>query len=151
MSNSFSISNSPQIAASESSIKAYISDTLDLSFVSPSDDVLHSNGAMQGHFGDVYFKVKESLCGYSGFIRVSFQIRTTGAGTCYGKVYVNDAARGIERSTPANGWVEFTEDFSVSANDLIQIWVKHSASNQNTIASSLFLKGVLLRNFVAII
>lgn len=151
MSNSFSVSSSPQIAASEASIKAYISNTLDLSFVTPSDDLLHSNGELKGHVGDVYYKVKETRCGYSGNIRVSFQIRTAAAGTCYGKVYINDVARGIERSTPANGWVEFTEDFSVSSNDLIQVWVKHSESNQNAIASGLNLKGTFQRNFVTII
>ena len=75
-----------------------------------------------------YTLSKEIETNLTGVVRVKFDLRTVlnNGQTAYGRIYVNGVATGTERSVQ-NGDQNFSEDISVSANDLIQLY--HKTSN----------------------
>ena len=75
-----------------------------------------------------YVKLKEILVTRDGIIDTSFQLKKTGAGSAFGKIYLNGSPVGTERNTTSTGYVTFTEDIAVSAGDLLQLYSKKSAA-----------------------
>jgi hypothetical protein len=72
-----------------------------------------------------YTKLKEIQVDRTGSYRVEFDIRnTTGGGSTFGRVYINGVAAGTERSNATTGFLTYSEDFSLTANDLVQIYCK---------------------------
>lgn len=74
-----------------------------------------------------YVKVVSARCLVSGTVRVWSRIRSSDSGTtAYGKVYVNGAAVGAEHSTTSLSFVDYTDDITVTAGDIIQLYGKTS-------------------------
>jgi hypothetical protein len=63
-------------------------------------------------------------------MRIYFEIKATGSGTTYAKIYKNGSAIGTERSTSSLTYVSFTEDLGpFAANDLIQVYAYKVTDN----------------------
>lgn len=79
------------------------------------------------HYSDettTYVKVKEIIIGIGGNFRVKFDLLTTFP---YGRlatarIYINNVAVGIERTSSSPVWVTFSEDLPLSLGDAIQIF-----------------------------
>lgn len=81
----------------------------------------------------VYQKLFEYLIVYGGTYRVSFGLRSTQTGfSVYAKLYKNGVSVGTERSTSSLTDVFYTEDISINANDLLQLYV-HDGGNNKTV------------------
>lgn len=76
-----------------------------------------------------YVKVAEVKILSAGIIRVKFSLSNEVGYTTYGRVYKNGVAIGAERSVRSSAYTIFTEDFTVSKNDLIQIYIKSTQYN----------------------
>jgi len=74
-----------------------------------------------------YTKVKELTVSINGTIRVKFNLGRV-SGTAYAKVYINDVAQGIERMEPALGYDVYSESFTVSAGDKVQLYARATDS-----------------------
>lgn len=75
-----------------------------------------------------YTKIREIKSKVSGNIRITIGMNvlfTNPSTTVYARVYINDIAVGIERSTNSSGsHTLFTEDFTIKNGDLIQVYAK---------------------------
>jgi len=82
-----------------------------------------------------YTKVKEITFNEGdGNIRVKFDMRLTGgAGTAYGRIYVNGIAVGTEQSELGSTYVTYSEDISVETGDLVQLYYKDSGGNKASV------------------
>lgn len=72
-------------------------------------------------------KVKEIKINIAGTYRVKFDIQASTTYIAYGQIYVNGVARGILRQNSNAIWVTYSEDITVNANDLIQLYVYGSS------------------------
>lgn len=74
-----------------------------------------------------YTKLKEiSPLPRPGTVTVAFSMKVSDTNWfAYGKIYVNDAAVGTERSTKSATYVEFTEDITIVTGDVISIYGKY--------------------------
>lgn len=71
-----------------------------------------------------YEKKKEITVNYSGTITVKFDIQADGGAASYGRVYINGTAVGTEQTTSSSAsYTTFSEDFTVSNGDKIQLYV----------------------------
>ena len=70
-------------------------------------------------------KVKEIQVLKAGTLTTKFTLRVSGnqAGV-YGQIYKNGSPEGTLRSTSSSGYVTFTEDVTLNAGDLIQLYIK---------------------------
>lgn len=79
-----------------------------------------------------YVKAKEILVGASGIITVAHDMsKPTASGrTNTSRIYVNGVGVGTERvdTSDAGGWASYSENISIVAGDLIQIYVKTTVS-----------------------
>lgn len=57
-------------------------------------------------------------------VRTYFEIQSSAGGGCNGKIYKNNVAIGTERLKNGAGYQSFTEDFEVTADDLLQVFIK---------------------------
>ena len=74
-----------------------------------------------------YLKLKEIVIDKGGTINVEFTLGAIGStGTAYASVFINNSRVGIERAVVYPNETTFTETFTVSAGDLIQIYAKSS-------------------------
>jgi len=90
--------------------------------------------------GTTYIKKKEVTAFRAGNVRITFSLRA-GADTAYGRIYKNGVAIGTERTTTSITYVTFTEDISgLIKGDLIQIYIKNSASLSTSFTDSLQYK-----------
>jgi len=79
--------------------------------------------------GTSYVKRKEVVMAYSGYITVKFSLKTDLGNNTYGRIYINGVAVGSEQNcTDSSNFVEYSENFKVNDGDLIQLYVKQSAS-----------------------
>lgn len=86
------------------------------------------------HNDTTYVMVKEFYVARSGTLRVSWEMETTALGghVAYARVYINGSATGSEHTeTSVSSYVAHSEDVTVSAEDLVQLWVKTSNSVAN--------------------
>ncbi len=96
-----------------------------------SGQLMQSNDTERVVVATSYTKIKEILINTIGFttIRISFEMKTAveGGYTHYGRIYLNGAAVGTERTQTSETYVTFTEDLNAAtwaATNLIQIYVK---------------------------
>lgn len=68
-------------------------------------------------------KAKEIQLKVGGVIRVSFEIACQAGQTYYGQIYINSVPCGILRSGTQTGFVTYTEDFTITADANIQLYV----------------------------
>ncbi|MFA5316207.1 MAG: hypothetical protein WC369_02145 [Dehalococcoidales bacterium] len=66
---------------------------------------------------------KEISVAKSGSVRVKFSMHGVGSYHAYGRIYKNGTAVGTLQDTDSTSYVEFSEDISVSAGDLIQLYL----------------------------
>src|SRR3990172_11440961 len=57
----------------------------------------------------VYVKKKEIVLDFGGALRIKFDLKHSGSGTTYGRIYRNGVAVGTERSTTSTTSVTFSE------------------------------------------
>jgi len=70
-----------------------------------------------------YTKGKEIVVSRSGVISVYFEAKSTSSTyASYARIYVNGAAVGTQRTVQSTSYQVFTEDITVAANDLVQIY-----------------------------
>ncbi|HEV7282291.1 MAG TPA: hypothetical protein VGN57_18965 [Pirellulaceae bacterium] len=87
-----------------------------------------------------YTKKKEIRVNMGGTIRVSFNLRVASAlGTAKGRIYVNGVAVGTERTNSSTGGVDYTEDITVVAGDLVQLYISDNMTNHLVTAESFTL------------
>ena len=70
-----------------------------------------------------YTKKKEISIGTGGTITVSFRLRAS-AYTAYGQIYVDGVAVGTVRTTTSTTYLTYTENITVAAGDLVQLYIK---------------------------
>jgi hypothetical protein len=70
--------------------------------------------------GTTLTTLKEFYTTQSGTCRIYFELKSSSS-TAYGRVYVNNVAVGTQRSTTSTSYVSYTEDFSISVGDSIEI------------------------------
>lgn len=78
-----------------------------------------------------YVKYKEIRVPLPGTITVKFDGRVSGVGYWYGRVYINGSPVGTERSGLNTGYNTYSENFTVEAGDLVQLYAKDSGGNAN--------------------
>jgi hypothetical protein len=74
-----------------------------------------------------YYKTKAVRMARAGTVTVVFALGNfNGTGTVYGKIYKNGSAVGTERTRSGSvGWTtQSSENFSISAGDTLELWVK---------------------------
>lgn len=80
-----------------------------------------------------YAKVKEISVGKGGVVTVSFRLAASLSGSssfaAVGRIYVNGVAIGTERTTTSASFVTYTENITINAGDLVQLYIKLSAVN----------------------
>lgn len=108
---------------------------------SNSEPSLHTTGskleaqsiAQRTHYTTTYEKVKEISVGKGGVITVSFRLATAAPGSltyaAVGRIYVNGVAIGTERTTTSSSFVTYTEDITINAGDLVQLYIKLNLAN----------------------
>ncbi|MGD9678441.1 MAG: hypothetical protein AB7V16_08870 [Vulcanibacillus sp.] len=95
---------------------------LSLALVAGDILVAYSDNQVTTESG-TYAKVKEISTDTAGTVRVKFSIASFyGTYEVRGRVYINGVAQGIQRISSSSEYVEYTQDFAVSANSLIQIY-----------------------------
>ena len=174
MGNSYNISVAPEIAALDAkidiidteidAIRAVDIPATDASIAAlsllipvppPAVNVLASNFIIQintpevSHDGGAYAKDKESLILFAGTVRVSFDLKAENTSNfVFGKIYINGAPQGIERTTNLDTYTTYTEDFTVAVNDLIQIYVKNPVGATDSYVKNLLISGDVLPNVI---
>lgn len=75
--------------------------------------------------GTSYVKVDEFYVPRSGTINTKFWLnKVSGGGTSYGRIYVNGSAAGTERTDSGGAFTQYSENITVTAGDLIQVYTK---------------------------
>ena len=100
-------------------------------------------------------KIKEISVARTGNLTVSFDLGSVSNGgiarTAYGKIYKNGTAVGTERSVVSGGaddlnvptnWTTYTENFSVTAGDLIQVYSHLDVTNN----ARAWVRSLVLKN-----
>lgn len=76
-------------------------------------------------------KVKSIVVVRPGTISTSFDISTTGAVTCHGRIYRNGSPVGTDRTTTLPTFVTFTEDIAGwSQGDTCELWIQETNAGQ---------------------
>jgi hypothetical protein len=92
-----------------------------------------------------YTKIRESLSGGTGTIRVKFNIKSEiSTNIAYGRIYINGSAVGTERTNNTTTYVSYTEDINCVKGDLIQLYIKNGTLGTKTYNS---LYGIGIDNF----
>jgi len=117
---------------SQHAVKTYVDTNLGIVFkaATASATAKISNDTARSSGSGTYVKLKETKVFYAGTMRIVFDIKTgTGTEVAYGRIYVNSEAVGTERSHTGdtNYSTVATEDITVSAYDLVQIWCKNAS------------------------
>lgn len=89
-----------------------------------SDNLITSTDAETSSDGD-YTKARETKLWRAGTVRIKFSIKINNPDfTSYGRIYLNGVATGTERTNSTMNYVEYSEDITISAGDLVQIYIK---------------------------
>lgn len=77
-----------------------------------------------------YIKKKDIRVEEAGTIRIKFDMKDgNGAGGCFGKVYKNGVAVGVEREETVSEWTTYSEDFTSDGNEEdFQLYMKYDDS-----------------------
>jgi len=104
------------------------SDNIALIVAEPSDNLKESADTERSSASTTYVKIKEFIIRRQGQIRVKFDLKEpTGTQTAFGKVYINDIAVGVEKSTSSSSYVTQSDDVYVEAGNRVSIYIKTSA------------------------
>lgn len=98
-----------------------ISPSVDLKIATASDVLRLSADTNRNHNNDGTVKVKETRVTYGGIIRVKFAGQGNGFGG-QGRIYVNGVATGTLRSFANGSYTTYSEDITINASDLVQIY-----------------------------
>jgi hypothetical protein len=89
----------------------------------PGTVVVASSDAEAVSEGSTYQKFKEIVVPRAGTLTVSFDLGELTGNSCKARIYVNGVAVGTERAVFSNvAYQTFTEDITVSAGDLVQLY-----------------------------
>lgn len=89
------------------------------------EQYLHANDTVRVTSSATYVKLKESKISRGGTLTVKFDLSgSIGEDPVYGKVYVNAGAVGTERTVTSTAYTTFSENFTIVAGDLIQVYGK---------------------------
>lgn len=104
---------------------------VDSSIACAASDVLaKSADTTRGVDQNAYTKYKEIAVDRGGSYRIEFEIRnSTGSGTTSGRIYINGVATGTERSNGTTSFVNYSQDLTLLADDLVQIYCKKTIDN----------------------
>ena len=94
-----------------------------------SDNLQDSADDSDGFSNTSYEKKKDITYNeQDGTIRIKFDLSdNNGAGTTYGRIYVNGIAVGTEQSTGISAFTTYSEDIAVNNGDLVQLYCKRDA------------------------
>jgi len=90
-----------------------------------------------------YTKAKEILVGTSGTITVYFELKNSTGDAAHhakGRIYVNGSAVGTERDVATNVYEAFSENITVAAGDLVQLYAHGQAGFFSGVVSNFRLK-----------
>lgn len=97
----------------------------DFVFIDETDTALASANIERTEMTMAWVKHKEIRLMLKGdVIRSFFELKNMSSVVCYGRVYKNGVAYGIERSTTSSDYVSFTEDLAYGIEDLFQLYIK---------------------------
>ena len=90
--------------------------------------------------GTSWSKLKEIRVKRSGVITVKFTLKTSNSNyASIGQIDVNDIIAGTQRSTTSTSYITYTEDITVNAGDLIQLYLKSSGATTQAYTNLLAL------------
>ena len=116
-------------ADSEVARKKYVDDLLASSEIGVSANLIDSADTEREiqYNRDTYEKDKDiTFNEVDGTITVKFDLKDdNGSGGCYGKIYKNGVAVGIERQEGSGNWTTYSENFAVETGDEIQLYTKY--------------------------
>ena len=91
-----------------------------------------------------YVKVDEFKVAHAGIYRVTFNLKSVSGRQAYGRIYVDGVAVGTERSTASLTYeTQATEDITVDAGVLIQLYIHTNINTDGTVYSNLFKLGTV--------
>lgn len=76
-----------------------------------------------------YVMLKKIRVLNDGIIRTSFDLKSGSENTAKGRIYINEAEVGTERSQNHAAYVTFTEDIMVKKYDLVEVYAKSLTSS----------------------
>lgn len=99
--------------------------------IAAGNNLIHSNVGEQTTGSLSFTKLKSTVVAEGGTYRISFDLRNqSGMGyTVGGRIYVNGISRGTLRTNASAGYITYTEDITLNANDEVQIYAyAHSSA-----------------------
>ena len=75
----------------------------------------------------------------TGAVRAYFDLKVSGSGTAYGRIYVNGVAVGVEKSTTSAGYSTQSSDISVSLGDTVELWLKKGGGASSSDATHFYI------------
>lgn len=125
--NNDSLGTSDVVLCTQGNVKAYTD--AQAAHGIASDDLLFSNDTERSSDSSSYVKLKEITMYRSVSLRVYWEMKSGQGGVNVdSKVYVNGVAVGGLKSTTSSTYITLTEDITVNAGDLVQIYGKRDGS-----------------------
>jgi hypothetical protein len=102
---------------------------------------IHTNATSRGTQSASYVKLKETQISHGGIVEVTFSMSASNnTATAYARVYINGTAVGTEYSHPGEAVYVKTANFTVNADDLIQVYGKIVNTAYSCTVSNLIIK-----------
>ncbi len=95
---------------------------------------------VRGNWLTEYKEAKKIQINVSGTVRISFNLKQDqqmNPPKAYGRIYKNDVPIGLERSTTANYFTTYTEDFVVNKGDFFQLFLRTDSAAAPSAVSDL--------------
>jgi len=101
--------------------------------VAASLDLLMASDAETTHATDTYTKTKEILMLVSGIITVKFDLKSpdNAAYPAKGRIYLDGVEEGVERSTSSVTYVTYSEDITIEAGQLLQLYQRNGTTGHD--------------------
>lgn len=117
--------------------------------VNAGESLLTSNSAFKSTTATVMTKIKATQINVSGIVRVKFDLSSVNGYKGTLQIYVNGIPIGTERNSSSASYVTYTEDISIEANDIIEIWGKcSSGANVNCNNLGIYYLGITGTNIL---
>lgn len=119
-------------AAQDSATKKYVDDSIDKMYTYDTAVVYKADDGIENTIEHTQYVELKEFTFPSDFpdgttVRISFAIYVSGGGqTYYGRIYVNDSPVGTERTGGQSSPTTYAEDFTIDADDTVQLMVKVS-------------------------
>ncbi|WP_315074363.1 phage tail protein [uncultured Clostridium sp.] len=102
-----------------------------LTLIDGDNLILYKSTTNLGDGNSIYHVLdSKTVYGHGGTVRIKFSMTCTGSSSGvvgYARIYVNGNTRGIERSVSGTTPITFTEDISINAGDVIQLYAHPSS------------------------